>query len=94
MKVGEKEVAAKKHDEVVAEVKKSLEETAGREGERNVRLKLSLPFVEQLSHYQYESVENVTMKVYERNVESPYVFVVPAKVSMKHFLLCSHSPLH
>ena len=80
LKVGEKDAVKMRHDEVVTEVKKLLEETAKAEGERRVSLKLSLPHMEQLAVYQYDSLQNCSMEVYERTVESPYVFSVPAKV--------------
>ena len=69
-----------RHDEVVAEVKRSLDETASAEGGKRVDLKLSLPYMEHLGLYQYESTQNSSMEVYERNVESPYTFSIPAQV--------------
>lgn len=69
-----------KHDEIVKEVKRSLEETASTERGKRVELKLSLPFMEYLSTYQYDSMQNMSMEVYERNVESPYLFSIPTQV--------------
>lgn len=69
-----------KHDEVVREVKRSLEETKDKEGGKRVELKLSLPSMEHLAVYQYENMQSTATEVYERTVESPYVFSVPAQV--------------
>ena len=80
LKVGENDVVKLKHDEIVAAVRQSLQETAGSEGGKRVELKLSLPFMENVGVYQYESVQNTTVELYERNVESPYVFSIPAQV--------------
>lgn len=80
LKVGEKEVVRMKHDEIVTAVMKTLEETVKTEGGRRVELKLSLPFMEHVGVYQYESIQNAPVDVYERNVESPYVFSIPAQL--------------
>ncbi len=82
LKVGEKEVVRMKHDEIVTAVMKTLEETVKTEGGRRVELKLSLPFMEHVGVYQYESIQNAPVDVYERNVESPYVFSIPAQVRL------------
>ena len=80
LKVGEKDMVTCKHDEVVAEVKKSLDTTARTAGGKRVSVKLSLPSMEHLAQFQYENIDSIALDVYERTVESPYVFSVPAQV--------------
>ncbi len=79
LKVGDKDVVTLKHDEVVKEIKSSLE--ASKSAEKSVSMKLSLPFMESVSHYRYEGQQGEAMEVHERLVESPYTFDIPAQVS-------------
>ncbi len=81
MKVGGKDTVTFKHDDVVSEIRKSLLATTDTEGGKRVDLKLSLPSMEQLCHYQYEGTQGGVMDIHERTVESPYIFTVPAQVS-------------
>ena len=80
LKVGDIATVKMRHDDVVKEVKKALDATAKSEGGKRVELKLSRPLMEHTAMFQYESVQGVSMEVFERNVESPYAFTVPAQV--------------
>ena len=86
LKVGDRDAITLRHDDVVKEIKSSLDKT-GASSERTVSLKLSLPFMEKVSHYRYEGQQGESMEVHERLVESPYTFDVPAQVSLG---VCCH----
>ena len=68
------------HDQVVSAIRKALTSSAASEGGAKVELKLSNPFMENMTSYSYETNDNTTVGVYERVVESPYIFSVPAQV--------------
>ncbi len=87
LKVGDVSTVKMRHDDVVKEVKKMLDATAKSEGGKRVELKLSRPLMEHAAMFQYESVQGVFMECCERNVESPYVFSVPAQVSLRMLVL-------
>jgi len=78
LKVGDKDTITLRHDDVVKEIKSSLEKSGT--SERSVSLKLSLPFMEHVSHYRYEGQQGESMEAHERLVESPYVFDIPGQV--------------
>lgn len=80
MKVGDEDVLHAVHDDVVAAVKKALSSSASSEGGPKVELKLSNPFMEHVTSYSYETSDNSQISVYEKLVESPYIFSVPAQV--------------
>lgn len=80
LKVGDSDVLRSSHDDVVAAVRASLKKTEGQEGGRSVTLKLSYPFIEQMASYKYETTNSLNVDVFERSVESPYVFLVPSQV--------------
>lgn len=50
------------------------------EGGPKVELKLSNPFMENMTSYSYETSDNTPISIYERLVESPYIFSIPAQV--------------
>ena len=88
-KVGEAEVLRSTHDVVVACIKRSLDETASQDGGPSVKLKVSFPFVEQLTTYKYEeNVNGTVVDLYERTVESPYTFSVPGEVGTNFIEVC------
>lgn len=80
LKVGDEDLLIGSHDQVVSAIKKALTSSAGSEGGAKVELKLSNPFMENMTSYSYETSDNTTISVYERVIESPYVFSVPAQV--------------
>lgn len=80
--VGGNDVVKATHEEVVAAIKTSLEETKKTEEGASVKLKVSCSKKEQLVQYEYETGEHTHIQVYERTLESPYTFTLPAKVSM------------
>ena len=80
LNVGDEELLLGSHDQVVTAVKKALQTSAGSEGGAKVELKLSNPFMENMTSYSYETSDNTTIGVYERVIESPYIFSVPAQV--------------
>ena len=65
---------------MVSAIKKALTSSAGSEGGAKVELKLSNPFMENMTSFSYETSDNMTIGVYERLIESPYIFSVPAQV--------------
>lgn len=69
------------HGQVVTAIKEALTSSAAKsEGSPKVVLKLSNPFMENMTSYSYETTDNTPIGVYERVVESPYIFSVPAQV--------------
>ncbi len=82
LKVGEEEVLNASHDVVVSAVRGSLSRSKVEQGKSSVRLKLSFPFLEQLSLYKYECADTTLVEVFERTVESPYTFSLPAQVNL------------
>ena len=85
MKVGDQNVLQSTHEEVVSAVRRALANTAESDGGSKVSLKLSNPFMENLTSYSYESNDSATIDVYERLIESPYIFSIPAQVQ-KHLI--------
>lgn len=101
LKVGDDEVLKASHDAVVSAVKGSIARSKQEQGKPSVRLKLSYPFLEQLSSFKYECADTSLVEVIERTVESPYTFSVPSQVSslcpfslvimiIAHFVSCIH----
>lgn len=94
------------HDDVVSAIKKSLQESVGKEGGPYVSLKVSPGHMEQMVggggggvgggweggvsqsvpcpsrqvQYEYETSDHSRQEVYERTLESPYTFSLPAQV--------------
>lgn len=96
--MGDDEVLKASHDAVVSAVKGSIARSKQEQGKPSVRLKLSYPFLEQLSSFKYECADTSLVEVIERTVESPYTFSVPSQVSpfslvimiIAHFVSCIH----
>ena len=54
---------------------------AAREEKKDfMNLKTSIPAVQHLTRYQYESTEDTILEVVKRVIESPYVYSIPAQV--------------
>ncbi len=83
LKVGDDDVLKATHDTVVSAVRGSLSRSKEEQGKPCVRLKLSYPFLEQLSCYKYECADTTQVEVYERTVESPYTFSLPSQVNTR-----------
>lgn len=79
--VGETSALTMRHDEVVKEIKSSLEASGS---EKSISLKLSLPSMEQIATFHYEGAQGQAMDVNERITESPYVFDIPAQVCIRN----------
>ena len=91
LKVGEESVLLKSHEEVVAAVRRSLSSTAKEEGGPKVEFKLSNPFMEHMTVYSYETGDSASIDVYERLIETPYIFSVPSQVGQVY--LFTNDPL-
>ena len=80
LKIGEEDVLRASHEAVVSAVKGSLSRSKQEQGKSSVKLKMSFPFLEQLACYKYECADTSVVEVFERTVESPYIFSLPSQV--------------
>ena len=82
LKVNNEIVIQYTQDKVAAAVKKAREET-----KECISLNISIPSVQHVTRYQFESTEDMTLEVVKRVIESPYVYTLPAQVCIIMFII-------
>lgn len=75
LKINDENVVQCCHDNVVSLIKDA-------KGKDSVNVRIGVPFTEHLTRYQYESTNDSCMEVMRRTVESPYIYTVPAMVTI------------
>lgn len=68
-------VSSSPHEAVVTAIR-GCEEV----GNDTLCLSIGVPSTQQLTHYQFESTDDILLEVAEKVVESPFIFSVPARV--------------
>jgi hypothetical protein len=80
LRVGQQDVLRASHETVVTAIKGSLEDSKNAEGGAAVEIKVSRSNMEHMVQYEYETGDHTHLQVYERTIESPYAFSLPAEL--------------
>ena len=78
------DVSSFSHEQVVTAIK-----TAQETGKETISFNIGVYGNQHLTHYQFESTEDVLTEVSERVMESPFVFSIPGMVSNYSTCTCT-----